>query len=458
MARASDLDEHAHLAAQRLRRMIVCQLALASPLLVLAAGCSATPPATDDGGVTTNQGSNGESPESGEAPESGASSDGAESSDDEVTSEDSTDTSATEETETTEASESGSESESESEGGFKLDLAPSDDTPPESSCWGFYLTEADAIAAYPDCGIIPFDPNIPVDYVQLCVDRPPDGDCADICPPDMLCEGMAECFVDGWFGMCGPYETDDSCCLLLAAQVQVIPGRPFVVDGSTRLAEVADAPVSRIATHWLEVARGEHASIAAFARFVAILQRCGAPARLLADAIAAAADEAGHAEQTLALASRFAGRELELGALAIDGALRDTEDLAAAVRAAVREGCIDETLSAHEAACLAAHAEDPQVVRVLERIASDEARHAALAWKFVAWVLERRPDLRGVVAEAFANVAVPQRCDSHESDALALGCPSPGLRARWRRVGLRELVGPCAAGLLDQTRRTELSV
>jgi hypothetical protein len=159
----------------------------------------------------------------------------------------------------------------------------------------------------------------------------------------------------------------------------------------------------------------------------------------------------------LALASRFAGRELDLGALAIDGALRDTEDLAAAVRAAVLEGCIDETLAAHEAACLATLAEDPQVVRVLERIASDEARHAALAWKFVAWVLERRPDLRGLVAEAFVVVPKHDSHASHESDALALGCPSPGLRARWRRVGLRELVGPCAARLLEASR-TEVPV
>jgi hypothetical protein len=263
----------------------------------------------------------------------------------------------------------------------------------------------------------------------------------------MLCEDMAECHGWAWDGMCGPYETEDSCCLILAAGEMGVPGRPFVVAGSTRLASVADAPGDWVAANWLEAARGEHASIAAFARFVAILQRHGAPARLVAEALAAAADEARHAEQTLALASHFAGRELELGPLQVDDALHDTDDLAAALRATVLEGCINETLSAHEAACLAVHAEHPEVASVLEQIAIDEGRHAALAWKFVAWVLDRRPELRSVVTEAFASVGMPQLQEHHEGDALALGCPSAGLRARWRRVGMRELVEPCAAQL-----------
>jgi hypothetical protein len=274
----------------------------------------------------------------------------------------------------------------------------------------------------------------------------------------MLCENMG-CYWGPVYGMCGPYESEDACCLIIAGEDPPPIGRPFVIAGEARLARLDAAPGDRVAAHWLEIARGEHASIAAFARFVAILQRHGAPARLLTEALAAAADEARHAEQTLALAARFAGRELEFGALAIDDALQDTDDLAAALRAAVREGCIDETLAAHEAACLAATAEDPQVAVVLEQIAIDEARHAALAWKFVAWVLGQRPELRAVVVEVFERVALPssrERNDTHEHGLLALGCPPAELRASWRRIGLRELVEPCAAQLLGEPSRNEL--
>jgi rubrerythrin len=350
--------------------------------------------------------------------------------------------------------------EEESDSGVKLDVSPLYDVPPATQCWTSYLSEEEALAAHPDCTLGPLDPNLYAQYYEICVDHPPDGNCADICPPDMLCFGMQACFWSSIYGVCGPYETADACCLIIAGEEPPPIGRPFVIAGAARLAQQGSVPGDRVAAHWLEHARGEHASIAAFARFVGILQRHGAPARLLAEAIAAAADEARHAEQTLALASRFAGRELELGALVVDDALRDTDDLAAALRAAVLEGCIDETLAAHEAACLAAHAEHPEVASVLEQIAADEARHAALAWKFVAWVLGERPELRTIVVEAFSSVAVTQPDESLESpegDALGLGCPPAGLRAQWRRVGLRELVGPCAARLLEASRTEPLA-
>jgi hypothetical protein len=431
MVRPARLNDHALLSARRLREAILQQLAVAAPLL--AAGCSPSPPATtDEGGVTTNPGSN---DGSGDSP------------DGEVSSEVDSESGPMEETGALD----------ESESGVKMDMFHVTDAQQLPQCWMSYVTEEEVVAAHPDCTLGPFDPNLYVQFFEVCVELPADGDCAAICPPGMLCLGMESCYWSQWYEVCGPYQTVDGCCLIVAGEELPPVGRPFVIAGVARLAQQDDVPDEHVAAYWLEVARGEHASIAAFARFVAILQRHGAPARLLAEAIAAASDEARQAEQTLALASRFAGRELELGALAVDGALRDTEDLAAAVRAAVLEGCIDETLAAHEAACLAALAEDPQVVRVLERIASDEARHAALAWKFVAWVLDRRPDLRGLVAEAFVVLPMHDSHASHESDALALGCPSPRLRARWRGVGLRELVGPCAARLLEASR-TELSV
>jgi hypothetical protein len=411
MGRVPDTNEHALIAARRLRRMIdgtvfssgriLCQLA--SPL-VLAVGCSPAPPSNDEGGVTTNPGSN----------------------DGDV---DSADAESMEESGSLE--EEGVPEEEEGESGVKLDVSPvADLPPPPPQCWMEWWTEMDVVAMYPDCTLGPFDGNLQPSYFHLCV-GPVEGDCSEICPPEMLCEGMGSCYWTSWFDMCGPYQTDDgSCCLAIAGEDPPPIGRPFWVAGELRLASVDEVPCDREAAHWLEMARGEHASIAAFARFVAILQQLGAPARLVAEALAAAADEARHAEQTLALASWFCGRELVFGPLAIDDALADRDDIEAIVRAVVREGCIDETLAAHEAACMAAQAEHPRVAEVLERIADDEARHAALAWRFVAWMLGQRPQLRSVVAEVFAQVDVPIAWE--------------------RRVGLRELVEPCAAQLLGR--------
>ena len=58
-----------------------------------------------------------------------------------------------------------------------------------------------------------------------------------------------------------------------------------------------------------------------------------------------------------------------------------------AVRAAIAEGCIGETLAAGIAREQAALAGDSEVRATLLRIAEDELRHAELAWRFVAWAI-----------------------------------------------------------------------
>jgi hypothetical protein len=172
---------------------VMVRHALSLPLLA-ALGCSSISPNPDEAGVTTDP------------------SDSADGN-----------TSMSEETGAMDESTSASDSvgESESESGFKLDVAPQQDLPmPE--CWMTWLTEEEAnAAAQPDCSFGPFDPGFPVDYYEVCVELPPDGDCASICPPNALCEGMEVCYGLGWLQMCGPYESVDSCCLLLATSAPV---------------------------------------------------------------------------------------------------------------------------------------------------------------------------------------------------------------------------------------------
>jgi hypothetical protein len=79
---------------------------------------------------------------------------------------------------------------SDSETSYRLDVAPEQDLP-MPACWMTWLNEAEAnAAAQPDCSFGPFSPNDPVTYLEVCVERPSTGDCASICPPDALCEGM----------------------------------------------------------------------------------------------------------------------------------------------------------------------------------------------------------------------------------------------------------------------------
>ncbi len=59
-----------------------------------------------------------------------------------------------------------------------------------------------------------------------------------------------------------------------------------------------------------------------------------------------------------------------------------------------REGCVRETFGALVALYQAQNASDPNVRRALTRIARDELRHAALAWRVKRWA-DRHLDSRG---------------------------------------------------------------
>lgn len=178
-------------------------------------------------------------------------------------------------------------------------------------------------------------------------------------------------------------------------------GRPLLVDGVARVGPSVDRddwhadldlrpdlppPVAAaLAEHWTRVAALEHASVASFARFTLELLALGAPPDLLAEAQRAALDEVEHARLAFALATRFAGRPVGPGSLPLDGALGE-RDLAAFVTSLVVEACVGETLGAAELRTLASHA-DPSLAPLLTRIADDEQRHAALAWKTLRWLL-----------------------------------------------------------------------
>jgi hypothetical protein len=142
----------------------------------------------------------------------------------------------------------------------------------------------------------------------------------------------------------------------------------------------------RLAERWSRAALAEHASIASFARFTLQLLAVGAPPSLLVDAHRAGLDEIEHARLSFRIASVFAGRSLGPGPLPIPPVPGDVT-LVDATRAAVLEGCIAETLAAHEARHAAHRCVDPLLREVMVAIAEDEARHAELAWAFAGWAV-----------------------------------------------------------------------
>jgi hypothetical protein len=117
---------------------------------------------------------------------------------------------------------------------------------------------------------------------------------------------------------------------------------------------------------------------------------------------AAALDEIRHARQCFALAEAYGGVPVGPDAFPFDGHVRVCSDLESIAARAAAEGCVGETVAAVQAEEQAVRATVPVVQRVLARIAADEARHAELAWRIVAWAVRAGgAPVRAAVARVF---------------------------------------------------------
>ena len=251
-------------------------------------------------------------------------------------------------------------------------------------------------------------------------------------------------------------------------------GRPLIVDGqSLRSTPVAredwcgaktvfadyeplpDHVRSMRAERWARDAALEHASVGSFARFTLDLLSVGAPAALVRAAQEAMRDEIDHAERCYALASRYGRSEIGPGPLPITGVTLGGGLLEVALRALV-EGCVGETIAAITAQRTLETTREPQARQALEVIARDEAAHAELAFRFVAWAAHDR-DVREQLSRALPEVmrrALPglNPPASTVDDAMLLehGQSSAALRYAAAREAVEQVIAPCLGALLGE--------
>lgn len=144
-------------------------------------------------------------------------------------------------------------------------------------------------------------------------------------------------------------------------------------------------PAQGAALSWLVASACiEHASVTAFRHLARELAVHGAPPALVERALAAAEDEVRHAAAKCELARRR-GLEVTLPEVATP----PVRDLAALARENAVEGCVRETWGALLATWQGARADDEFARASLDVIASDESRHAELAWDVDAWARSR---------------------------------------------------------------------
>ncbi len=307
-----------------------------------------------------------------------------------------------------------------------------------------------------ECGVSSYNTGCGWDTQLACRDNP------DVCRVDADCQpGDEYCAVQNEKWTC----LSSDCAI----------GRPLLVDDAPRVAvsvssdgwQEAGAAVrlpahpetrAALTRYWLQIAALEHASVGSFARFTLQLLALGAPSELLADTQRAALDEIRHARFAYGLASAYAGAPVGPGPLDLTGAA-PALDAQSIVAALITEACIGETLGAAEAAAAADACADPTLAKALRGIADDEARHAALAWRSLRWILtEHSPHLarfaREQIREAVAflsttaNPLSPEAVSTGESLA-EYGVLSAAQRAALHRSTLSRVVSPLVDSLFS---------
>ena len=286
----------------------------------------------------------------------------------------------------------------------------------------------------------------------------------------------------GQYMSLGPcYSVDGSApapkgqCCYLVSQVPCVTGRPFLEQGAAQHASasvkgaspwtagssggpaasgLSDSLRRAIAREWRHDGLFEHASVASFGRFALELLAVGAPPELIAAAHEAALDEVRHARACLELAAAYDGDASGPGAFPFAGSVAVSSDLADIAARAAIEGCVGETIASVFAAEQLARATDPRVREVLAMIARDEASHAELAWRTVAWALaEGGAPVRRALERAFAEAIGAEVDCSAAQETSEPGYAEHGRLDRRAMGDLRdetidEVVRPCIAALL----------
>lgn len=145
------------------------------------------------------------------------------------------------------------------------------------------------------------------------------------------------------------------------------------------------APLGSVGAFFANLAELEAAAVFAFGVVREELVAHDAPRELVAAAERAQVDEVRHARIMHALAMRAGHRPRP----APPPKARRVRDLETMATENAIEGCVRETFGAAVAMAQAARATDPVIARVMRRVAMDETRHAAFAWKTKAWLASR---------------------------------------------------------------------
>eukprot|EP00913_Durusdinium_trenchii_P020590 g19339.t1 len=206
-----------------------------------------------------------------------------------------------------------------------------------------------------------------------------------------------------------PVPTHPCTCQLYSKNVPV-EGRAFLTDNGTCVASIRrsdgfDDTWSTdgftdgftgdvnpdLASHFISLGLAEHASVASFARVVMELMQLAAPADLVDRTLQAGREEVRHAQVAFSLARTWSAEGYQLGPL--NGLEYAPVSFVQLARQTVFEAILGETAAFLRASLALRFATHQGVREFLLQVASDERRHAELAWATVAWAVQAKAEV-----------------------------------------------------------------
>ncbi|HFE46266.1 MAG TPA: hypothetical protein ENJ18_12345 [Nannocystis exedens] len=226
-------------------------------------------------------------------------------------------------------------------------------------------------------------------------------------------------------------------------------GRPF--EGGRTASWIGfEGPPAAAA--WVRIAQLEHASAAAFARHARELIAINAPHELVQGALEARQDELRHTELAIEQVAAFGG----VGRLGADltplEAPRD--GLFAVMLGVATEGCIAETLSAIECAIALEEVDaidSADLHARLAQITDDEAKHAAHAWRTLAWGL---PQLSQMERQQILQALCDPPCEAAAPQPEGIGVLGGFSAQKARRWGVQHVIEPMLRALFRTRQST----
>jgi len=182
---------------------------------------------------------------------------------------------------------------------------------------------------------------------------------------------------------------------------------------------------SGLTAYLARAAELEAAAVHAFQQLRADLAARHAPRPLLRALSRAARDERRHTRATRAMARRH-------GALVREPAITSCEvrSLEAIAVENVREGCVRELYGALVATFQAEHAREPELRRLMRRIAHEETRHAALSERVQRWLDQRLDGHARARVRAAREVALTELSQQLDHPVDPTLCERAGLPSR----------------------------